>query len=199
MKMAKEKPRKDRREDILRAALETFGDKGIFHTRIEEVAAAAGIGKGTIYEYFRSKEELIAAAIRYEMEELGNLVKAKADGEETVKEKLKAIVEAIILYHQRSRSGKLDLTPGNMGSDMRAYRDLAVEQNARWQGWLGEIIRDGVSRGEILPADPQVFYGALMGAVMSVIRPWSDQPLGDIVPGEAAERVVAFFFQGIQK
>ena len=186
-----------RREDIILAALETFGDKGIYHTRIEEVAAAAGIGKGTVYEYFRSKDELISAAIRYEMEELGNQVKARADQEGSVKDKIKAVVEAIILYHQRNRSGKLDLTHANMGGDMKEYRDLAVEQNARWQGWLDEIIREGAANGEIRLVDAQIFYGALMGAVMGLVRPWSDQPPGDCVPGEVAERVAAFFFEGI--
>ncbi|MCL1849405.1 MAG: TetR/AcrR family transcriptional regulator [Clostridiales bacterium] len=195
----REKPRRDRREDILKAALETFGNKGIFHSRIEEVATAAGIGKGTVYEYFRSKEELISAAIRYEMDELGNLVKAKADLEDTVKDKLKAIVEAIILYHQKNRSGKLDLTPAGMGGDMKEFKDLAVEQNARWQGWLEEIIREGAAKGEIRFVDPQIFYGALMGAVMGMVRPWSEQPAGGCVPEEAAEQVAAFFFAGIEK
>ena len=47
-----------RRESILAAANEAFGDHGYEHVRIDDVAAAAGISKALIYEHFASKQEL---------------------------------------------------------------------------------------------------------------------------------------------
>ena len=56
---------KDRkRRDIARAAMEVFSERGFDATSMSLVAAAAGVGKGTIYEYFPSKDELIATSIR---------------------------------------------------------------------------------------------------------------------------------------
>ena len=51
----------NRKQDIIRAASRVFAQKGYASTRMIEVAEAAGVGKGTIYEYFRSKEALFFA------------------------------------------------------------------------------------------------------------------------------------------
>ena len=48
-----------KKQDILVAALKVFARQGIAKTKMIDIAIEAGIGKGTIYEYFRSKEEVI--------------------------------------------------------------------------------------------------------------------------------------------
>jgi AcrR family transcriptional regulator len=54
-----------KRHDILKAAVETFVEKGLEKASMQDVAFRAGIGKGTIYEYFRSKQEIVAASCDY--------------------------------------------------------------------------------------------------------------------------------------
>ena len=49
----------DKRERILRAATKVFARKGFYATRVSEVAKAAGVADGTIYLYFKSKDELL--------------------------------------------------------------------------------------------------------------------------------------------
>jgi AcrR family transcriptional regulator len=57
--------RKDARPgEIVAAALATFADRGYAATKLEDVAAAAGISKGTIYLYFSTKEDLFRAVVR---------------------------------------------------------------------------------------------------------------------------------------
>src|SRR6202011_1679608 len=57
----------DRREAILAAALDEFSARGFAAARLDDVAVAAGIAKGTIYLYFRDKEALFQELIRSEM------------------------------------------------------------------------------------------------------------------------------------
>lgn len=52
-----------KREQIVQAAIETFMDRDYSQVKMEEIAESAGVGKGTIYEYFRSKEELFFESI----------------------------------------------------------------------------------------------------------------------------------------
>ena len=63
------KIREDRREEILNTALELFARQGVTHTTMQDIARAAGISKGLIYNYFTSKEdllhELMASFIRH--------------------------------------------------------------------------------------------------------------------------------------
>lgn len=47
-----------KRKDILNSAMELFREKGFHNTRMEEIALKAGVGKGTLYEYFTSKQEI---------------------------------------------------------------------------------------------------------------------------------------------
>ncbi|MBS0508366.1 MAG: helix-turn-helix transcriptional regulator, partial [Proteobacteria bacterium] len=57
--------RKDARpRELLDAALDLFVDKGYAATRVEEVAARAGVSKGTLFLYFPSKQELFKAVVR---------------------------------------------------------------------------------------------------------------------------------------
>lgn len=57
--------RKDARpEEILRAAMEIFVERGFAATRLEEIGARAGVSKGTLYLYFSSKEELFLSSVR---------------------------------------------------------------------------------------------------------------------------------------
>lgn len=58
---------KERERNILEAARQVFGDHGFYHTKIQDIADTAGIGKGTVYEYFESKEELFCRMVRYSL------------------------------------------------------------------------------------------------------------------------------------
>lgn len=74
------KPRWQRRkearpEEILAAALDVFVERGFARARLEEVARRAGVTKGTIYLYFKSKEALFKAVVR------GTIVPVIAQGE----------------------------------------------------------------------------------------------------------------------
>ena len=59
------RPRKDERPaEILQAGFQEFAEKGFLATRLEDVAARAGVAKGTVYLYYESKEALFEAAVR---------------------------------------------------------------------------------------------------------------------------------------
>ena len=64
----------NKRHDILQAACRVFALKGYAPARMIEVAEAASVGKGTIYEYFRSKEELFFAVFEEMMGQAGEAI-----------------------------------------------------------------------------------------------------------------------------
>src|SRR5262249_32283430 len=66
----------DRPAEILNAALDCFAERGFAATRMDDVAARAGVTKGTVYLYFENKEELFKALIRSEL--LPNLERLEA-------------------------------------------------------------------------------------------------------------------------
>ena len=73
------RPDPEKKNRIIAAAIATFAQKGYAGTRIVDVAHAAGIGKGTIYEYFRSKEELFFETLEFLLSEAGEQTAALAE------------------------------------------------------------------------------------------------------------------------
>ncbi len=59
--------KQEKKEQIVGAAIHAFAKKGFAKTTINDIAAAAGIGKGTVYEYFKNKEEIIDYTFNYFM------------------------------------------------------------------------------------------------------------------------------------
>ena len=72
----RERRKEARPGELLEAALDLFVEKGFAATRVEEVAARAGVSKGTLFLYFPSKEELFMAVVRE------NIVRAQTEGAE---------------------------------------------------------------------------------------------------------------------
>lgn len=58
---------KEREKNILEAARQVFGDHGFYQTKIQDIADEAGIGKGTVYEYFESKQDLFCRMVRHSL------------------------------------------------------------------------------------------------------------------------------------
>jgi AcrR family transcriptional regulator len=69
-----------KREAIFKAALRVFSQKGVANTTIKEIADAAGIGKGTIYEYFNSKDDIIKASFEHIMMQATKNIKEQVEG-----------------------------------------------------------------------------------------------------------------------
>lgn len=70
----REQRKESTRRDLIRAGRRLFGERGLYEARIEDLTTDAGIAKGTIYGYFRSKEELILAVEIAGLEELRSWV-----------------------------------------------------------------------------------------------------------------------------
>jgi TetR/AcrR family fatty acid metabolism transcriptional regulator len=64
-----DQPRTDKREAILRAATDIFADRGFFNAQVADVARAAGVAAGTVYLYFRSKDDLLTSIFERTMRE----------------------------------------------------------------------------------------------------------------------------------
>ncbi len=88
--------RESRRRQIAAAAMSLFSESGFEATSMNQVARAAGIGKGTIYEYFRSKDELIAASIQIWVGEMMEGIGSAVGGVVHPEERLRTFVQASV-------------------------------------------------------------------------------------------------------
>ena len=85
-----------KRAEILEAAMTVFAQKGFHRSRMEEVAVAAGIGKGTIYEYFESKHQLLQALHGYMLAKLKDYYEKELHGIEEPPEIIRRFLAAAL-------------------------------------------------------------------------------------------------------
>jgi AcrR family transcriptional regulator len=90
--------RSEKTREIARAALAAFTQKGFQGTRLENIAAGAGIGKSTIYEYFKNKEELFRAAVQEAAEQWFDLIAQIAGQTQEPIDRLKRIAHAYMAF-----------------------------------------------------------------------------------------------------
>ncbi len=158
----------ERRRQILAAARQVFGRKGYAATRMSDVAGAAQVGKGTLYEYFSGKEELFSTLVvtvaHASMEDL--MVRGRSDDPiETLRNAVTYIVETALIEN-------LDLYRlfFDFWGVSAAYRHQVQEQLADVESalarFLTELLRDGRRRGVFrADLDPAQYVQAFTAAV----------------------------------
>ena len=96
----------DKREAILRAAVKVFAQKGFFNSKVADIAKEAGIADGTVYLYFKSKDEILHSVFDRAMEEFISEGKREIDGIAEPDKKLQKIrASALETIERRPRFG----------------------------------------------------------------------------------------------
>jgi AcrR family transcriptional regulator len=157
----------ERPQQILDAALSVFAEHGIDAAKLEEIAARAGVSKGTIYLYFPSKEELFKEVVR---QRVGPAI-ANADSailsEETAEGQLKVFIarqwECLGLEDSEGWIRLVTL-------ELHKYPELASfhwdEVVSRSNAILSDIVRRGIASGEFRPIDPNTAAQMIKAVVL---------------------------------
>jgi AcrR family transcriptional regulator len=177
--------RKEARPDeILAAALASFAERGFAATRLEDVAARAGISKGTLYLYFKGKEELFEAVVRAtlvpNLERL-EVLTATFDGPSArLLERLLLTIAGVVDSRVGAIPKLVIAEAGNFPDLARFYLDEVVRRGLRL---IGTILRRGIERGEFRPIDVDhavfcVIAPMLIAALWkNSLEPHDDAPL----------------------
>lgn len=163
--------RSSTRERILDAALDVFSEKGFHQATVDEIAEAAGLGKGTLYRYFANKETLFNELVRSRLEELEEQANAVLDGQDDV---LTMISKYLRIYFEFfDRNERLYRVVVQQRGDMgREFQDVYVKTVMRRIPVLKRKIYRATQKGVLKEVDFQtVFYG-VMGFIHGVIQKW---------------------------
>ncbi|HSU20720.1 MAG TPA: TetR/AcrR family transcriptional regulator [Variovorax sp.] len=153
---AKHERRKEARPgELIRAALQLFVEKGFVATRSEEVAARAGVSKGTLFLYFPSKTDLLKAVIAETL--AGRYAEWNAEFarfEGTTADMLRHCLDVwweLVGATPASGIAKLMMTEGNNFPELAAYYRREVVEPGH--ALIRRILRRGVDSGEFAPVD----------------------------------------------
>jgi TetR/AcrR family fatty acid metabolism transcriptional regulator len=155
----------DKREIILKAAVRTFASRGFFGAQVADVARAAGVAAGTVYLYFRGKDDLLVSIFERNMEEAIAEGRAALAGVTGAAERLRRIARVhlgrlgrdrdmtVVFQVELRQSTKFmeQFSSAGLGDYLRVIQDVIAEGQA-----AGEF------RGDVNPRlAAKVFFGAL--------------------------------------
>lgn len=160
-----------KRQLIMEAAIQVFMEHGYEKTKIIDVAQTAGIGKGTIYEYFDSKEELFCCILeeycQYYKESVKTILLNLKEG--TSKDKLLAVVR---MENDLKHQVKLkSLNPVQLMVEFTNFPGLkqAIQEMLKFKfDTVCNILEEGVNSGEFRQINIPLATAALMGAGSSI-------------------------------
>jgi TetR/AcrR family transcriptional regulator, fatty acid metabolism regulator protein len=162
----------DKRARILDAAVRVFAERGFFGATVAEIARAAGVADGTIYLYFKGKDDVLLRLFDEKMAELLAEAKAAAAQGGSASARLARLIQlhlalvekdpelAQVLIVELRQSAQFLKAEGRQ--KLAAYLDV-----------LGQIVRDGQESGEFDPAvSPQTVKRAILGSLDELAFGW---------------------------
>jgi TetR/AcrR family transcriptional regulator len=169
---AKRERRKEARPgELLDAALDLFVEKGFAATRSEEVAARAGVSKGTLFLYFPSKEELFKAVVRENMS--GRFAEWEEEFAAFDGSTAELIRYCLRIWWERIGATRASGITKLMISEARNFPELATfyQQEVIRPGMdlVRGILQRGVDRGEFAPMDLEYGVYALVAPMIFLI------------------------------
>ena len=160
-----------RTREILAAARRLMQSRGVEAVTMEEIAAAAGVAKGTVYLYFQGKEDLIQALITQVGENILADIEAVVEGAGTPPKKVQLVASVLLDYLMRERAlfpaYARDLLRGGRGASETYWRHMQ-DMEERFVKLTTRVFADGIASGQFIQADPRLLTFLLRGMVRAV-------------------------------
>jgi len=176
----REREKERQRQEMLDAAMDLFAGKGYHNVTMHEIAEKADFAIGTLYKFFRNKEDLYKALMLQKADEFNEAIRRALDGPEDEMDKLRGYVKtkgelfqahlpAIRLYFMEAHGESFDLMAG-LDSEIRKRR-------RKTQAILESVFASGTGTGRFKAiADPHALALALDGITTAFLFEWLEDP-----------------------
>jgi TetR/AcrR family fatty acid metabolism transcriptional regulator len=191
----------DKRERILRAAIKVFARKGFYATRVSEIAKAAGVADGTIYLYFKNKDDVLVSIFEDRITKLIGVLRAELDTPGSFEDRFRRLVELQLglLEGQRDLA---EVVTVNLRQSSRLLKQFATPLFSEYLDVIATLLqqgqREGVVRSDL---NSRILARALWGALDGLAVTWALDPRAHGESGQlhrAASQVASVFLEGVR-
>jgi len=187
----------EKRRRILEAAVRTFGRRGFHEARIAEIAAAAKVAEGTVYLYFRNKEDLLGVVFDESMDGVLEKGRALARSKAPAGERLTALVDLHLQFIGSDRD-LASVFQIELRRSARLVERFSRSKLVEYFHLLGDVLRDGIAGGEFRSGlDPRLAVRILFGAADEVLSEWLLS--GEKKPSANARQLVGTLLAGFSQ
>lgn len=193
MSGTREEKKKKTKKAILAAAVELFGKYGFEKTSISQLARTAGVGKGTVYSYFKTKQDILQAFCDDELEFIHERLTSESDTSKDILDQMVTIFLAEFTYVTRNPEfGRIYMQESVF--PRKRPLNTHIESENRYFEMIFPIIKNAQLRGE-LREDLELLHvcGHFFALYLLVLHSWYT----DLVKTEEAEEALRALFSQV--
>lgn len=141
-----------KRKDIALACKELLLQQGISNVTVSQIAKTAGVGKGTVYDYFENKEDIVFEIVTVMLQEHDRKKEAELQKQTSTKEKVKYFLS--FFYRKETEELRTLYKEFISISLVHANQKIIDFQTACFENyyrWFAQILQEGIDKGEIIP------------------------------------------------
>jgi len=163
----------DKRERILKAAVKVFARSGFHATRVSEVAKAAGVADGTIYLYFKSKEELLFSLFEERIQKLLVYMRDEVPKKPDPPARLRAVIDMQLGLLEGERD-LAEVITVILRQSTRLMKEFAAPHFLAYLDAIAKIIVEGQQTGAFRSdVSPHTAARAIFGALDGITLTWA--------------------------
>lgn len=187
----------DRRQLIIEAATNSFSLFGYKATTMDQVAKLANVGKGTIYTFFKNKEELFDEIISTLIRDMKNVAEEAMDRNLTFFENASRVLFRLLEF-RKSHQLTIKLFQEERDIGTKAVVDVVQRMEQAIIQYMKNIIQEAIDRGEIKPCNPEITAFVMLKLYVSLIFDW-EQYHAPLNKEEITNLFKLYFFNGLEK
>jgi AcrR family transcriptional regulator len=165
-----------RAQALLRSAYQVISRQGSHRLSLQDVADEAGVSKGMVLYYFKSKENLFLTTMRYALERTDARIRERIADVDDPHQVIAALIDAVFIDPERNRDFYLlyiDLI--EHAARVPSFGRLSSFATEIINGLYEEVIRDGVARGGLAVDDPAAAAAAMRALIDGIFLSWLQQ------------------------
>jgi TetR/AcrR family transcriptional regulator, fatty acid metabolism regulator protein len=186
----------DKPQQIIEAAVRVFARKGYYNSRVSDIAREAGIAAGTIYLYFKTKDDILVTLFRDKMADFVDTVRKAIAVEPDAARKVRRLVS--LHFRILEENPELaEVVQVELRQGQKFFRGASSQEIGAYFALIGSVLEEGVAEGRFRSGLPvKVATKMLFGAMDQVATSWvlgrRGYPLVD-----TADAVAEIFLQGV--
>ncbi|UCD05442.1 MAG: TetR/AcrR family transcriptional regulator [candidate division WOR-3 bacterium] len=186
------------RDKIIKNALQMFAQKGFFKTTVDDIAGATGVAKGTVYLYFKDKQDLYIATMDEHFNSALALLAETENMPGTPSEKMHRITNEFINYIMHLRTNYMPFTFENLnltGKTLKKINTTVQPKVSAMIEIISRIIQDGIDKQEFREVDPRLAAFHFLSTIRAIF--FSSYYLTNNAIN--TENILELFFEGLNK
>lgn len=185
----------DRKQLIVDAATESFSRFGYKATTMDQVAKIANVGKGTIYTFFKKKEELFDEIVSNLIKEMKLAAESSVQPDRSLSQNVSLALYQLLEFR---KDHQLTIKLFQEGRDIgtRAVVDFMNRVEAAIVNYIKDVLQRAIDRGEIKPCNPEVTAFAMFKLYISLIFDW-EKTRAPLDKEDISRLFELYFFEGL--